>query len=217
VTRLLALVADTVLLRRALAGEMADLAAVVALLSLSAVAGKMSVSAARVAGLGALLAVSTGTGTVSTRGTTSRALTGDVSDLAALVALSTTTGGTETALAAHLGSLSAVAGKMTRLSAAVARLLLLGAGALAGHVTILATVVADGGTALRAFPSLMTGLAAVVASTSTAVTAVRRSSVAVHFDVEVCVWGGWGDEKVLRLLSDVAGVGCGGGRGEGRR
>lgn len=115
------LVADTVLFVGAVAGQMADQTAVVALLALGAVAGKMAVATAGVAGLAA--------SAVSVAGSTAggRALAGDVANLAALVALSSTLSAVSASLLAT--GLGAVARKMAWLTAAVAGLLLLGTSA----------------------------------------------------------------------------------------
>jgi hypothetical protein len=125
---------------------MANLTTVVALLALGAVAGKMSyrtilvciaqklqekehtVTAAGVAGLLALAAEAT-LGSAVARSTPSGALTSDVSDLTALVALGTTlTAVALTTLGRGVGVV-AFPGKMAGLAASVAGLLLLGTGA----------------------------------------------------------------------------------------
>lgn len=115
------LVADTVLLAWAVTAEMADLAAVVALLSLGAVAGHVSVATARVASLSALAEVSTLESTLLE--STLVAVTSDVSDLAALVALGSVATLLETTLTL-LSWLLALAREMAWLVALVASLLL---------------------------------------------------------------------------------------------
>jgi len=176
--RLLALVANTILLARAFAGKMTDLTTVVTLLALGAVAGQMTVSTARVAGL---LASPRTTETASIGlGSTCGTLTGDMADLAALVALSSTGSAVSAATGTLIGIRGALPRKVTRLTTAVASLLLLGTSAFAAHVTIETAIVTDRGTTLRAFTSLMSALAAIVAGTS-AVTAIRGSTtVGVH-------------------------------------
>ncbi len=136
----------------AVTAQVASLAAVVALLSLGAVAGHVSNTAARVASLLALTetALSTvwllsETGVlVSTLGTGLWAVTGDVSNLGALVALL----GGSTERASTGGTLSgwvlAVAGDVAWLTALVASLVLWSLWALAGHVSLTTAVVALG-------------------------------------------------------------------------
>ena len=94
-----------------------------------------TVTAARVASLLALTEATTVAGS-----TTSGALAGDVTDLAALVALSTTSA-VGTRGGASVGVV-ALAREMAGLAASVAGLLLLGSGALAAHVAVLTAVVA---------------------------------------------------------------------------
>ena len=141
----------------AVAGEMADLTAVVALLSVGAVAGHVSETTAGVAVLWALLLSVTEllllstlllavTGVlVSTLGSGLWAVTGDVSDLGALVALlGGSTEGASTWSGTLLGSVLAVAGDVTWLAALVAGLVLWSLWALTGHVSLTAAVVALG-------------------------------------------------------------------------
>ncbi|KAK8169606.1 hypothetical protein IWX90DRAFT_183663 [Phyllosticta citrichinensis] len=137
---------------------------VVALLALGAVARHVAVAAARVAGLttgstkGTTTAVaatvsatvSAGTGAVAAA---LRAVAGNVSDLAALVAL---------LAAANAGStaLRTLAGKMSNLAATVARLLGLGLAALSAQVTLLTAVVASRGALGGAVASLVADITA---------------------------------------------------------
>lgn len=150
VAGLLALVADTVLLARAVAGQVADLAAVVALLALGAVAREMTVATARVAGL------STAAGTERSAGTSIStvrlALAGDVANLSALVALSGARAITETDLRG--AGVVAIAGDMAGLATLVAGLLLGGLGAFTAHVSVQSTVVAGRSSTLGAFTGL---------------------------------------------------------------
>jgi hypothetical protein len=178
VAGLLALVADTVLLTGAVTRQVADLAAVVALLSLGAVTGEMAVTTARVASL------LTSTGSVSSlrtaeAATVGGALAGDVANLAALVALSSRSALESTLLGSSAG-VGALAREMTGEATSVASLLLHGTSALAAHVSILSTVVANRGSTLGAFTSLVATLAAVVASASSSAAVGRSRSVSVH-------------------------------------
>lgn len=187
VTGLLALVADTVLLAGALAGQVTDLSAVVALLTLGAVARQVSVTTARVT---SLLTTSTeatlGLATAEAAGAAvSGALTGNVSDLSALVALGTSrrlvAAAHAGAAALHAAGLGAVTRKVTDLIAPVAGLLLLRTSALTAHVSVLSAVVAHGSTTLGAFTSLVSSLAAVVTSATTgSSTTIRGRSVGIH-------------------------------------
>lgn len=113
----------------------------------------MAESTARVAGLGTTTVAAAVATTVAT---TLGAVTSNVSDLAALVALLTTAHGTTTGS----GALGAVARDVTGLTTAVAGLLLLGVGALAREMA-LATAVVAGGVALGgAVASLVGNVAA---------------------------------------------------------
>ena len=125
---------------------------VVALLALGAVAGHVAETTAGVAGLHAVALTTAISATVSTtvpllatEATSLRAVAGDVTDLATLVALLSTSTSTSTAeLAAwSTGSaLGALARQVTGLTASVAGLLLLRVLALAGQVALFAAVVA---------------------------------------------------------------------------
>lgn len=139
----------------AVAGEMADLTAVVALLSVGAVAGHVSDTAAGVAVLWAGVLVSTlstvllllsVTGVlVSTLGSGLWAVTGDVSDLGALVALlGRSTERASTWTGTLHGGVLAVAGDVAWLAALVAGLVLWSLWALTGHVSLTTAVVALG-------------------------------------------------------------------------
>jgi len=168
---LLALIADAVLLRRAVTAQVADLSAVVAFLPLGAVTGKMAVSTARVAGLSltTTAAESTAIGLLSAEAglaTSLAAVAGNVANLSALVALGA--GSAVRGVSALGRSLVALTGEMAGLAAPVAGLLLGGRLALTAQVTVLSAVVADGVSALRALAGLVSRLATVVASTSSA-------------------------------------------------
>lgn len=138
----------------AVAGEMANLTAVVALLSVGAVAGHVSNTAAGVAVLWAGVLVSTlltvlllsvTSVLVSTLGSGLWAVTGDVSDLGALVALlGGSTEGASTWTSTLHGGVLAVAGDVAWLAALVAGLVLWSLWALTGHVSLTTAVVALG-------------------------------------------------------------------------
>jgi len=181
VAGLLALVADAVLLAGAVTAQVANLAAVVALLALGAVARHVAIAAAREASLGTTTGSTESTLLSTVAG--SSAVAGNVTDLAALVALSaaggTTTGAVRGSAVVLLlrGRLAcAVARDVTSLAAPVARLLLCRLGAVTAQMSILATVVADGVAALGALARLMANLIAVVAGTS-----ALSSSTEIHF------------------------------------
>jgi hypothetical protein len=171
----ISLVTDTVLLTGAVTRQVADLAAVVALLSLGAVTGEMAwriyqqtelhiedISGYRTVTTAGVASLSTITGTVTLRSavatTTVRgALAGDVANLAALVALSSSRASRESTLLGSSAGVGALAREMTypcvseividRIgsqyhtgeTASVAGLLLHGTSALAAHVSILCT------------------------------------------------------------------------------
>jgi hypothetical protein len=135
-------------LSRAVAGEMTDLTAVVALLALGAVTRHVAETTAGVAGLTARSAVTLTTLLLvttllleATLLTTLGAVAGNVADLTTLVAFlrsahtGTTTGST---------TLGALAGDVTSLTTSVAGLLLLGVGALAREMALATAVVASG-------------------------------------------------------------------------
>lgn len=184
VTGLLALVADTVLLARAFARQVTDLAAVVALLSLGTVARQVTVAAARITGLLTTTSetATLGLATEATSTSVGGALTSDVANLSALVALGTTCAGSVTSITTSLDGVGVVAvtRKVTRLVATVAGLFLLGTGTLATHVAVLTTVVAHGSSTLGAFTSLMSRLAAVVASTTSSCSSAVVSTLEIH-------------------------------------
>ena len=166
VARLLALVADLLAgtgLLGAVAGQMARDTAVVALVAIHAVTGHVANATARVAGLLAEATTATVAGVEATAvGRALGAVASNVTDLAALVALSTR-------LAAGLAAAGggAVAGDVVGLAAAVAGLGILGAlGAVTAHVTLATAVVALGGTLVGAVAGLMGGLAASEAGAS---------------------------------------------------
>lgn len=134
----------------AVTGEVADLTAVVALLSVGAVAGHVSNTAARVAVLWASTVLLVAVGLLSvvvetTLGTGLWAVAGNVSDLGALVALLV---GLAEGAALWTGTLLwgvlAVAGDVAWLAALVAGLVLWSLWALTGHVSLTAAVVALG-------------------------------------------------------------------------
>lgn len=135
----------------AVAGKVANLTAVVALLSVGAVAGHVSKTTAGVAVLLALLSVAAvlllavTVVLVSTLGTGLWAVTGDVADLGALVALLVGLAEGATLWAGTLlWSVLAVAGDVAWLTALVASLVLWSLWALTGHVSLPAAVVALG-------------------------------------------------------------------------
>ena len=140
---------------------------VVALLALGAVTRHVAVATARVASLATVLVtttVSTLTTAVSTLLTTVSALTGfgavtgNVSDLAALVAFLATTG--HSARSSTGGGLGALAGNVTDLTTCVAGFVLLGVLALAAQVALLAAVVASWVSLGWALAGLVSGLTA---------------------------------------------------------
>jgi hypothetical protein len=154
VAGLLAAVADALRggLLGAVAGQVTDLAAVVALLALGAVAAHVAETAAGVAGglastaVSALAALGTSEATTAavaaTVGATALgAVAGNVALLTALVALLATS-----ATAGSTTSLGALTADVAGTTAAVAGLLGLGRGALAANVTLLTAVVAGWGT-----------------------------------------------------------------------
>jgi len=163
---LLALVAYAILLTGAVARQMSKLAAVVTLLSLGTVARQVAVATTRVACLLAAAHAAVAAGRRTTVSTIGSALTRDVSDLATLVAFGTSGTSESSAHGTSSSGIIALARQVTRLSAPVARLLLLGARAFTAHVAILSTVVTHGSTTLGAVTGLMSSLAAVVAGAS---------------------------------------------------
>lgn len=170
---LLALVANTVLFAWAVTAEVANLTAVVALLALSAVSGHVPVTTARVASLptGAEATL------VSTLESTLVAVAGNVSDLAALVAL----GSTATLVSTLCSLLGALARKMSGLVALVAGLLLWCSCALTAQMTVQSAVVANWISALWALTGLVSSLTAVVATTSASIASLV--STGIHFVV----------------------------------
>lgn len=161
-------------LRWAVSAQVTGLAAVVALLSLGAVAGHVSDATARVAGLLATT-VSTGTAAVASATTTVAgvlvttslwAVAGNVSDLGALVAL--LAGSTaESASGTHAlsGWVGAVTADVSGLAALVAGLVLWSLWALTAHVSLTTTVVALGWATGWAITGLVSLVTTVVAST----------------------------------------------------
>lgn len=180
VAGLLALVADAVLLAGAVTAQVTDLAAVVALLALSAVARHVAIATAREASLRTTTGSTESTLLSTVAG--SSAVAGNVTDLAALVALSAAGGATTGAVRGSAVALlrsrlaCAVARDVTGFAAPVARLLLCWLGAVTAQMPILAAVVADGVAALGALARLMANLVAVVAGTS-----ALSSSTEIHF------------------------------------
>ena len=150
VAGLLAAVADTLRggLLGAVAGQVTDLTAVVALLTLGAVTAHVAKTTARVAsGLAsttvaaAEAATATAVGAATVGAATLGAVAGNVTLLSALVALLTAS-----ATAGSTTSLGALTADVAGTTAAVAGLLGLGRSALATNVTLLAAVVAGWGT-----------------------------------------------------------------------
>jgi len=183
-TGLLALVADTILLARTVTRQVTNLTTVVALLTLGAIAGQVTVSTARVAGLLAATTTTTTRSAVRPRATEAttigRALASNVADLTTFIAFCTALIATTTTTALRLsgGRIVTFAREMARLTAAIAGLLLLRTSAFAAHVPVLSTVVANRSSTLGAIASLMTSLAAVVAGTTT-----RRSILVVTTEI----------------------------------
>lgn len=168
VTGLLALVADALTpgLGRAVTREMANLAAVVALLAVSAVTSHVAESTARVASLrAATTEAAAAAAAVAT--VVLAAVARNVSDLTALVAFLAATLATLGAAVAVTTGLGAITRDVARLAAAVAGLLLGGQGALAANVALATAVVASRGTLLGAVTSLVRDFATVEAATST--------------------------------------------------
>lgn len=156
----------------AVSAQVTGLAAVVALLSLGAVAGHVADATARVAGL---LATTVSTGTAAVATTTVAgilvttglwAVAGNVSDLGALVAL--LAGSTaESASGTHTlsGWVGAVTADVSGLAALVAGLVLWSLWALTAHVSLTTTVVALGWATGWAITGLVSLVTTVVAST----------------------------------------------------
>lgn len=168
---MLALVADAlaVAFGCAVTRDVADFAAVVALLTLCAVTSHVAVSTARVAGL-----LATAEATVTTAVATAlRAVASNVSDLTALVAFLTatstareSTAGEATVVTAGRACLLAVAGDVAGLTASVAGLFLGGLGAFTAHVSLATAVVASRCAFLGAVTGLVRRLATVKAATA---------------------------------------------------
>jgi hypothetical protein len=191
VTRLLALIASTLAagLGWAVSGEMANLATVVALLTLGAVTGHVAVTTAGVAGLSTLAttestSLSTAVTAVTTKATTTLstvtslgAVAGNVTDLGALVALLRSTGRETATSSALSGGVGAVAGDVAWLTALVASLVLGTLGAFTAHVAFSTTVVALGWASGWAITSLVRLIATVVAAA-----ALGLSTVGIHID-----------------------------------
>lgn len=144
---------------------------IVALLSLSTVSRHVAVTSTRVAGLP--LPTSTVTAAVAALAleatsvcTTLSAVTSDVSDFPAFVALLTTSARISTSATASPSSSTSgrgvwtVAGDVTAFTAAVAGLLFLRSATFAAHMSFFTAVIAGRGAALRAVASLMRAVAA---------------------------------------------------------
>lgn len=190
VSWLLALIASALAggLRWAVTAQVANLSAVVALLALRAVARHVAVTSAGVAGLSTLVsAVSTSTSTTTVAlvetssglvSTSLWAVTGDVADLRALVALLASTlrvsgWSTSSSLSSWVG---AVTGNVTWLTALVAGLVLWSLWALTAHMTLATAVVALSWATGWAITGLVRSIAAVVASTG------LGGSTVLHFE-----------------------------------
>lgn len=170
VTRLLAVVANALALSlgRAVAGDVANLTTVVALLSVGAVAGHVAESAARVASLLTAAVTATETTTVATAlGAVAR----NVSDTTALVAFLATGGTAAVALAGRLG---AFPGDVAGGAAAVTRLLLGSYCAFTANMSLATAVVAGRSALLGTVAGLVSGFATVEAATA--------SSLETHFE-----------------------------------
>jgi len=190
VTWLLALVASA--LARSLGGavtaQVTNLATVVALLALGTIPRHVAVTSAGVAGLSwtttttteaatetSLLATVSATGTAAIS-TSLGAVTSDVSDLGALVALlgSTATGreATATTSSALNGRVGAITGDVTWLTALVACLVLRTLWAFTAHVSFTTTVIALSRASGWAIASLVRSIATVVATAGLSTTTV---------------------------------------------
>jgi len=179
-TRLLALVADAILLTGTVTRQVTNLTTIITLLPLGAVAGQVTVTTARVASLlattrsaaAAAAAVRATTTTTTEATAVGGALTSNVTNLTALIAFSTTTALVTTTLGSR--GVIALAGEMASLATTVAGLLLLRTSAFTTHMSVLSAVVANRSSTLGAIASLMTSLAAVVAGTATSGTTTTR-------------------------------------------
>jgi hypothetical protein len=171
VSRLLALVANSFTLgfSGAVAGYMSDISTVVALLTMSAIAGHVAKATTRVASLLATT-VSSVTETASIVAALG-AIACDMADLAAFVAFLAAAGSTIVVIART--SLGTLARNVSSNTAAVARLLLGSYCTLAADMALATTVIASRSSLLRTIASLMRGIAAVEASTT--------SSLIFHF------------------------------------
>jgi len=169
---------------------MANLATVVALLSLSAITRHMAVATTGVAGLTALTTTESATiatlvTTISAAATITtsslRAVTSNMANLGALVALLTTSAATTSREAATTtsttvsGWVSAITRDVTRLTALVAGLVLRTLRAFTAHVSFTTTVVALGWASSRAVTGLVRGIATVVAAA-----ALGSTTVGIH-------------------------------------
>ena len=190
--RLLAAVAHTLVggLGRAVTRQMANLAAVVALLSLRAVTAHVAEAAARVAGslptttvATLAAAVATAVATAAVAAAALSAVPSNVASLTALVAFLATAGTTADRGTSILGALTA---DVTNTTATVARLLGLRRRALAAQVTLLTAVVAGGVSLAGAFSGTVRRIATVVAATATG---TSSWSLVIHFLLESGVYG----------------------------
>lgn len=172
VSRLLALVANSFTLgfSGAVAGYMSNISTVVALLTMSAVAGHVAKATTRVTSLLATT-VSSVTETASIV-TALGAVARNMADLAAFVAFLAAAGSTIVVIART--GLGTLARNVSSNTAAVARLLLRSYCTLAADMALATTVIASRSSLLRTVASLVRGIAAVEASTT--------SSLIFHFD-----------------------------------
>lgn len=159
---LLALVADSLALGlgRAVAGNVADLATVVALLALGAITGHVAETAARIASLLATTISATISASVAT---TLGTAASNVSNLTAFVAFLTAG---SSSIAIGRTSLRAFTRDVASDAAPVARLLLGSYGAFSANMALSAAVVTGRSTLLGAVASLVRGITAVEASTA---------------------------------------------------
>lgn len=167
----------------ALLGQMSGEAAVVALGTVDTVARHVSKTAARVAGLLAL--VTTATAATALVGAGIRAVPGNMTGLAALVALASGAALHTAAAATTNGrGLAAITRDVAGLSAAVAclvpRILVGRSGAVAAHMALLAAVVASRGSLLGAVTGLVSKITASEAGAAAAL--VTSARVLIHLE-----------------------------------
>lgn len=187
VTWLLALVADALLcLAGAIPAEMSDLATVVALLTLSAVARHVTVTAAAVAGSSSTAAGAAKASSIAATvaaGTTLRAVTSNVTNFATLVAFAATTAtvagtASKSARSTTCSLVRAVTRDMACLATSVAGLFFRRLRAFSAHMACTAAVEASWGASLRAIARLVGCVTAVEAAAST--TGSSTTALEIH-------------------------------------